>query len=44
MGIHAGLSKFKSLPVNYTGVAIYCEWEMDDQEWKYLREEFEKAL
>jgi hypothetical protein len=44
LGIHAGLSKFESVPGNYTGVAIYCEWEMDDHEWAYFREEFEKAL
>lgn len=44
LGIHAGLGKFKSVPGNYTGVAIYCEWEMDDQEWAYLRKEFERAL
>ncbi|MGD9321055.1 MAG: glycoside hydrolase family 18 protein [Desulfobacteraceae bacterium] len=43
LGIHAGLSQFKSVPDNYSGVAIYCEWEMDDQEWEYLRKEFEKA-
>jgi hypothetical protein len=42
LGIHAGLSKFKSVPENYSGVAIYCEWEMDDQEWKYLKKEFVK--
>jgi len=44
LGIHAGLSKFKSVPGNYAGVAIYCAWEMDDQEWEYFRKEFEKAL
>ena len=44
LGIHAGLSKFGSVPGNYAGVAIYCEWEMDDHEWAYFRKEFEKAL
>ena len=44
LGIHAGLSKFESVPGNYAGVAIYCEWEMNDQEWEYLRKEFERAL
>jgi len=39
-GIHAGLSKYKTLPKNYAGIAIYCEWEMDLQEWNYLKEEF----
>jgi len=42
-GIHAGLSKYESLPGNYAGVAIYCEWEMDRQEWAYFRKEFERA-
>jgi len=42
LGIHAGLNMFRPLPKNYTGVAIYCEWEMDQQEWGYLKKEFEK--
>lgn len=40
-GIHAGLARHKTLPTNYQGVAIYCEWEMDDSEWKYFKKEFE---
>jgi glycosyl hydrolase family 18 (putative chitinase) len=39
-GIHAGLSKFKSLPSNYQGIAIYCEWEMQEEEWRYLSENY----
>ena len=42
-GIHAGLSKQDSLPKNYAGIAIYCEWEMDQQEWSYFKREFERA-
>lgn len=42
-GIHAGLSRYKTLPRNYAGVAIYCEWEMDQQEWTYFKKEFEKS-
>ena len=42
-GIHAGLGKQRTLPLNYAGVAIYCEWEMDQQEWNYFRREFERA-
>lgn len=42
-GIHAGLNARKSLPKNYAGVAIYCEWEMDPQEWDDFRREFERA-
>lgn len=38
-GIHGGL---RGLPVNYGGIALYCEWEMDWQEWDYLRCEFER--
>jgi hypothetical protein len=42
-GIHAGLSKQNSLPRNYAGIAIYCEWEMDQQEWDYFKKEFERT-
>jgi hypothetical protein len=42
-GIHAGLSKYERLPKNYAGVAIYCEWEMDQQEWSCFKKEFERA-
>jgi hypothetical protein len=42
-GIHAGLSKHKSLPKNYAGIAIYCEWEMNQQEWNYFKKEFERT-
>lgn len=41
-GIHAGLDGHKPLPRNYAGVAIYCEWEMDPQEWDYLKKEFSR--
>ena len=39
LGIHRGLSQ-ASRPTNYSGVAIYCEWETTDSEWKYFREHF----
>ncbi len=39
-GIHAGLARFAKLPPNYAGIAIYCEWEMDDAEWRLLDERF----
>lgn len=32
LGIHAGLPA--TLPKNYRGVCIYCEWEMTPQKWK----------
>jgi hypothetical protein len=39
-GIHAGLSQYKNLPGNYQGIAIYSEWEMDSDEWRYLKRHF----
>ncbi|MFH1929403.1 MAG: glycosyl hydrolase family 18 protein [Chloroflexota bacterium] len=42
LGIHAGLNRYDELPSNYQGVAIYCEWEMDDDEWDYLSRHFNK--
>ena len=41
LGVHRGLSR-QSPPTNYQGVAIYCDWETDDSEWKYFREHFLK--
>jgi hypothetical protein len=41
LGIHRGLSR-QSLPTNYQGVAIYCDWETDDSEWKHFQEHFVK--
>jgi hypothetical protein len=40
LGIHRGLSSFKNLPHSYQGTALYCEWEMDEAEWKIYRETF----
>lgn len=42
MGINRGLSNFKKMPDNYDGIAIYCEWEIDKNEWEYLRRNFLK--
>lgn len=39
-GAFAGLSEFEGIPRNYQGLALYSEWEMDDQEWALLRERF----
>lgn len=41
LGIHRGLAG-ANLPTNYLGVAIYCEWETDDDEWLWFREHFLK--
>lgn len=41
-GIHAGLRTYPALPRNYQGIAVYCEWEMDEDEWRFLRERFLK--
>ena len=40
LGVHGGLARFDALPTNYGGVAIYCEWEMDDSEWELFAERF----
>ena len=39
-GIHAGLSSYDELPENYQGVALYSEWEMDEEEWRLFKKEF----
>ena len=39
LGIHRGLAH-KPLPGNYQGIAIYCEWETDTNEWQYLEGHF----
>lgn len=41
-GIHAGLDSLEKLPAGYSGIAIYCEWETDEAEWRLLKSEFEK--
>ena len=41
-GIHAGLTNFEKTPSNYQGISLYCEWEMDESEWQYLRDHFLK--
>jgi hypothetical protein len=40
-GIHEGLNA-TTPPANYQGVAIYCEWETDAEEWKYFASHFLK--
>ncbi len=40
LGIHKGLASFPELPHTYQGVAIYCLWEMDDEEWNYFEAHF----
>jgi hypothetical protein len=39
-GVHAGLDDFAALPDAYQGVAIYCDWELTDDEWALLEERF----
>lgn len=39
-GIHAGLASFDQLPKNYRGVALYSEWEIDQQECVLFSREF----
>jgi hypothetical protein len=40
LGIHKGLDRAQ--PSNYQGVALYCEWETDKNEWKYFQSHFLK--
>lgn len=43
IGIHCGLQSDyprERPPANYRGIAIYCEWEMDSEEWGLWRERF----
>ena len=39
-GIHAGLNSYEVLPKNYFGISLYCEWEMDAEEWRFLKQGF----
>jgi len=32
-GMHAALLSYDKLPDNYRGIAIYCDWTMDDTKW-----------
>jgi hypothetical protein len=41
-GIHAGLNRLTILPDHYRGVALYCEWEMEDHEWQTMTRFFER--
>jgi hypothetical protein len=38
-GVHSALLS-RPIPKNYQGVAIYCDWETSDVEWRYFREYF----
>lgn len=42
-GIHAGLTRFETVPENYRGVALYCEWEMEPDEWALFAEQFQST-
>ncbi|MBI5116481.1 glycoside hydrolase family 18 protein [Candidatus Poribacteria bacterium] len=42
LGVHAGLDRYYSIPETYEGVSLYCEWEMDDSEWRHFEEHFLK--
>lgn len=44
LGIHAGLARYPSLPENYQGISIYCEWEMAQEEWDYLKANYCRNL
>ena len=40
LGIHKGLTESPS--ANYQGIALYCEWETDENEWNYFQSHFMK--
>lgn len=40
-GIHRGLSQ-TPIPAHYQGVALYCDWEMDEGKWATFRKQFLK--
>ena len=40
LGVHAALGGRDALPERYQGLAIYCEWETDDEEWWLWRQQF----
>jgi hypothetical protein len=42
LGVHGGLSRYSALPDNYQGIALYSEWEMDNNEWEILSSHYEK--
>ena len=42
LGIHRFLSKSDTLPSNYSGIALYSEWEMEEEEWDEFKLSFEK--
>jgi hypothetical protein len=39
-GMHAALLTYDQLPQNYRGIAIYCDWEMNDAKWADITELF----
>ncbi|MEW6600125.1 MAG: glycoside hydrolase family 18 protein [Nitrospirota bacterium] len=39
--IHAGLSSFNGLPINYQGISLYCEWEMNVEKWSIYEDRFQ---
>lgn len=42
-GIHARLNAHGLSP-NYQGVALYSDWELDENEWRHFREHFLKPM
>ena len=42
LGVNAGLNNLSVLPDNYQGIALYSEWEMDDDKWEILSNHFGK--
>lgn len=42
-GINSALLIYQKVPDNYEGIAVYCEWEMNEQKWKSLKNNFLKS-
>ena len=40
-GVHASLASNKNLSNNYSGVALYSDWVMNQEKWQVFKEEFE---
>ena len=41
-GMYAALLSYPVLPENHRGIAIYCDWEMNDVKWQAVADFFER--
>ena len=40
--MYAALLSYPVLPENHRGIAIYCDWEMNDVKWQAVADFFER--